>query len=78
MFDWFLGRPHFSIVFGNDVIMTSFLVTCFSNLHIFVEFTKGYHPAKFQCCRFSGVKFYKGITKHNDDVIMTSFHILGF
>ena len=26
--------PLFSIVFGNDVIMTSFLVIWFSNLHI--------------------------------------------
>ena len=33
-FDWFLGRPHFSIVSGNDIIMTSFLVTWLSNLHI--------------------------------------------
>ena len=32
-FDWFLGRPHFSI-FYNDIVMTSFLVTWFSNLHI--------------------------------------------
>ena len=28
------GGPHFSIVFGNDIIMTSFLVTWFSNLHV--------------------------------------------
>ena len=27
LFDWFLGRPHFFIVFGNGIIMTSFLVT---------------------------------------------------
>ena len=40
----------------------------------FVELTKGYQPAKFQCW----VKFYRGIGKHNDDVFMTSFHILGF
>ena len=32
--DWFLRRPHFSLFFGNDIIMMSFLVTWFSNLHI--------------------------------------------
>ena len=30
--------PLFSIVFGNDVIMTSFLVTWFSNFHILWNF----------------------------------------
>ena len=30
----------FSIVFGNDIIMTSFLVTWFSNLHILWNFSK--------------------------------------
>ena len=37
---WFRGGPHFpivSIVSGNDIIMMSFLITWFSNLHIFVE-----------------------------------------
>ena len=33
-FVWFRGVPHFFIVFGNDVIMMSFLVTWFLNLHI--------------------------------------------
>ena len=33
-FVWFRGGPHFPIVFGNDIIMTSFLVTRLSNLHI--------------------------------------------
>ena len=28
-----------------------------------------------QCCRLSGSSFTEGIEKHNDDVIMTSFHI---
>ena len=31
---WFRGGPHVSIVFGNDIILTPFLVTWFSNLHI--------------------------------------------
>ena len=43
----------------------------------FVEFTKGYQPAKFQCCRLSGSSFTEGLEKHNDDVIMTSFHDFG-
>ena len=34
--------------------MTSFLVTLFSNLHIFVEFSESYQLATFQCCRLSG------------------------
>ena len=40
----------------------------------FVEFIKGYQPAKFQCCRLSGSGFTEGLQKHDDDVIMTSFH----
>ena len=39
----------------------------------FVELTKGYQPAKFQCRRLSGSSFTEGLQKHNDDVIMTSF-----
>ena len=44
----------------------------------FVEFIKGYQPAKFQCCRLPESSFIEGLQKHNDDVIMTSFHILEF
>ena len=40
----------------------------------FVEFAKGYQPTMFQCCRLSGSSFTEGLQKHNDDVIMTSFH----
>ena len=51
-FVWFRGGPHFplfSIVFSNDIIMTSFLVTWFSNLHILWNFnasvnSKRQHP----------------------------------
>ena len=43
----------------------------------FVECTKGYQPAEFQCCRLSGSSFREGLQKHNDDVIMTSFHDFG-
>ena len=43
----------------------------------FVEFTNGYQPAKFQFCKLSRSSFTEGLQKHNDDVIMTSFHNLG-
>ena len=32
----------------------------------FVEFTKGYQPAKFQCCRLHGFSFTEGLQKYND------------
>ena len=44
----------------------------------FVELTKGCQPANFQCYRLSGSNFTEGLQKHNDDVIMTSFPVLGF
>ena len=65
------------IVFGNDMIMTSFLVTWSSNLHILWNLPKGYQPAKFQFFKLSGSSFTKGSQKHNDDVMMTSFRIFG-
>ena len=40
----------------------------------FVEFTKGYQPAEFQFCRLSESSFTDGSQKHNDNVMMTSFH----
>ena len=40
----------------------------------FVEFTNGYQPAKFQLCTLSWSSFTEGSQKHNDDVMMTSFH----
>ena len=43
----------------------------------FVEFNKGYQPAKFQCCGLSGTRFTEGLQRHNDDVIITSFHDFG-
>ena len=43
----------------------------------FVEFTEGYKPEKFQFCRLSGSRFKEGLQKHNDEVIMTSFHSSG-
>ena len=43
----------------------------------FAEFTKVYQPAKFQFYRLSGSRFLEGLQKHNDDVIMTSFHTFG-
>ena len=44
----------------------------------FVELRKGYQPEKFQRCGLSGSNFTEGLQKHNDDVIMRSFHIFGF
>ena len=49
--------------------MTSFIVTSLSNL-------LDYGPAKFQCCRLSLASFIDKLRKHNDDVIMTSFHVV--
>ena len=43
----------------------------------FVEFIKGYQPAKFQCCRLSESSFTEELQKHNDDVIMTPFQDSG-
>ena len=53
--------------FGDDII-SSYVVFKFAN---FVEFTKGYQPAKFQCCKLLGSSFMERLQKHNDDVIMT-------
>ena len=43
----------------------------------FVELTKGYQPTKFQCSKLYGSAFTEGLEKHNDDIIMMSFHIFG-
>ena len=43
----------------------------------FVELGIGYLPAKFQCFRLSVPNFTKGLKKHSNDVIMTSFYIVG-
>ena len=41
----------------------------------FVEFTKGYRPAKFQFCRLSGSSFTEGSQKHNNDVMKFQYFI---
>ena len=43
----------------------------------FVEPEMDYQPAKFQCCMLSLASFIDKLRKHNDDVIMTSFHGVG-
>ena len=48
-----------------------------SKFTYFVELTKGYQLAKFQCFRILGSSFTEGLGMHNEDVIMTSFHIFG-
>ena len=35
-----------------------------------------YQVAKFQFCRLSLASFIDRFIKHNDDVIMTSFHVV--
>ena len=42
----------------------------------FVELEIAYQPVKFQCCRLSLERFIDEL-KNNDDVIMTSFHVVG-
>ena len=42
----------------------------------FVELTKGYQLQKFQYCRLCVTSLTEGLQKHNDDVIMTSFHFI--
>ena len=42
-----LRRPHFSIVFGNYIILVSFLVTWFSNLHILWNLAKAISLQRF-------------------------------
>ena len=63
----------FRMMCHNDVI-SCHMVFKFA---YFVELTKGYQPAKYQCCSLSRSTFTEGLQKHNDDVIMTSFFILG-
>ena len=43
----------------------------------FVELSIDYQPAKFQYCRLSLASVIDRLRKHNDDVIMTSFHVVG-
>ena len=43
----------------------------------FVELLMDYQPVKFQSCRLSlPAGFIGKLRKHNDDVIMTSFHVV--
>ena len=43
----------------------------------FVELLIDYWPVKFQCCRLFFPSFMDKFKKHNDDVIMTSSHVVG-
>ena len=40
----------------------------------FVELTKGYQPAKSQCCRLCGSDFTEGLQK----TMMTSLHVISY
>ena len=55
--------------------MMSFLVTWFSNLHILRNLSKTISLQSFNAV---GSSFIEGLQKRNDDVIITSFHILEF
>ena len=70
------AEVHFSIVLGNDVIMMSFL-SHGSKFAYFVELRRSYQLTKFQFCRLSLASFIDKFRKHNDDVIMTSFYVVG-
>ena len=67
-FDWFLGRPHFFIVFGNDIIMTSFLVTWSSNLHILWNLQKTISLQRFSSVDCLGQVLQRG----HKNTMMTS------
>ena len=69
----FSGRPHFSIVFGNDIIITSFLVTWFSNLHILWNLPKAISLESFNAVDFVG----QVLQSDYKNTKMTSFDIFG-
>ena len=56
--------------------MTSFLVTWFSDLRKLWNLPKAISLESFSAVDCLG-QFYRGITKSNDDVIMTLFHDSG-
>ena len=64
----------FPLFFGNDIIMMllhGFLIL------VFLELWIDYQPAKFQCGRLSLASSMERLRKHDDDVIMTSFRVVG-
>ena len=44
---------------------------------VFFELRIDYQPAKFQCGRLSLASSMERLRKHDDDVIMTSFRVVG-
>ena len=75
-FDWFLTGPHFPNVFGNDIIITSLLSHGFQICKFCVIWDR-LSACKVSMLNVVWVKLYKGTEKHNDEVIMTYFHIVG-
>ena len=67
--------PLSSIVFGKDIIMTSFLVTWLPNMHILHNF-KWTISLEVSMLQVVFGKFYRQFKQNNDDVIMTSFHVV--
>ena len=62
----------FSLFFGNDINMTSFLVTWSSDLHILWNLRKAISLQNFSSVDCLGSNFTEGSQKHNDDIMMTS------
>ena len=61
---WLISRTSpFSIVFGNDIIITLFLVTWLLNLHILWNLPKAISLQSFSTVDCLPVKFYREITK---------------
>ena len=52
--------PIFPIVFGNDVIMTSFIVVKLSNLHILLNITEAISPENFSFLRCLDLMLHGG------------------
>ena len=64
-------------IFSLFLVMTSFLVTWSSNLHILWNLPKSISLQSFSSIDCLGQGFQRDYKKHNDDVIMTSFHTFG-
>ena len=61
---------------GNDIIMTPFLVTWFSNLHILCNFEWTISLPSFNSVGCLWQVLRTDSEKHNDDVIVKSFHVV--
>ena len=73
-------RSAFSHCFPLFLVMTCYYVVISCHMVFkfayFVELWIDYQPAKFQRCILSLASFIDR-EKHNDDIIMTPFHVVG-